>query len=82
MAWVLTLYLKLLCKAEYIFLRLTDQNSSTNGKYYRISGNTEKSITLANPYSEDLSGIFLSNSMVEVFKLGRSVIFSVMIRLN
>ena len=50
------------------FLRLTDQNSSTNGKYYRISGNTEKSITLANPYSEDLSGIFLSNSMVEVFQ--------------
>ena len=50
------------------FLRLTDQNSSTNGKYYRISGNTEKSITLANPYFEDLSRVFLPNSMVEVFQ--------------
>ena len=50
------------------FLRLIDANSSISGRFYEIVSNTDRSVTISNLFSEDLSQVFLPNSMVEIFQ--------------
>ena len=50
------------------FLRLIDANSSISGRFYKIISNTDRSVTISNVFSEDLSQVFLPNSMVEIFQ--------------
>lgn len=50
------------------YLRLIEEDSARNGKFYKISANTDRSISLSNTFSEDLSLVFPANSMIEVFQ--------------
>ena len=40
------------------YLRLIEEDSARNGKFYKISANTDRSISLSNTFSEDLSLVF------------------------
>ena len=49
-------------------LRLIEEGAARNGKFYKISANTDRTISLSNTFYDDLSQVFLPNSMIEIFQ--------------
>ena len=59
---------KITIEGGFHFIRLAEKNSEHTGKFFKILANDESSIILDNPLNLNLSEIFQSNQLVEIYE--------------